>query len=90
MRTQHQIASELHENLGHEEGQSCPWRDVTTCAVFEDILAALREQSLLTRAAIVGELKDWAKRWPINKSAVLGCAEAIRVEMAQAEPEFNP
>ena len=81
MRTQHQIASELHENLGHEEGQSCPWVDVTTCAVFGDILAALREQSLLTRAAIVGELEDWAKRWPMNKSVVLGCAKEIQLDL---------
>ena len=80
MRTQHQIASELHENLGHEEGQSCRWRDVTNCAVFGDILAALREQSRLTRAAVVAELEDWAKRWPMNKSVVLGCTKVIQLD----------
>ena len=78
MRTQHQIASELHSNLGHGDEEPCQWSDPTSCPVFEDIVAALREQSLLTRAAIVGELEDWATRWPMNKSVVLGCAKRIQ------------
>ena len=90
MRTQHQIASELHENLGHEDERSCRWSDTTNCDVFVDIVAALREQSQLTRTAIVAELQERAARWPINKSAVLGCAEAIRAKRAQTGSKFEP
>ena len=91
MRTQHQIASELHGNLGHEDERQCPWSDVTNCDVFMDIVAALREQSRLTRAQIVVELQERAARWPINKSVVLGSAEAIRAERgAQTGPKFEP
>ena len=67
MRTQHQIANELHDLA-----QECP-------LTLDDVLAALHEQSQLTRAQVVTELEAWAKRWPMNKNVVLGCAQAIHL-----------
>ena len=85
MRAQHQIASELHERICHDGGPGCPAEQAIhedgPCSDAEDILAALREQSRLTRAQIVTELEDWAKRWPMNKSVVLRCAQEIRLAL---------
>ena len=73
MRTQHQIASELHALVCPEDHI----HDAAGCPTLDDLLAALHEQSRLTRAQVVAELKDWAKRWPMNKSVVLGCVQHV-------------
>ena len=77
MRTQHQIASELHALVCPEDYI----HDAEGCPTLEDILAALREQSLVTRAAIVTDLENFARRWWMEKRMILACAEMIRSEI---------
>ena len=75
MRTQYQIAAGLH-------AETCPDACLGDCSLFEEILAALREQSLLTRAACAQELEERAKRWRITRPESLNCAAAIRNGLA--------
>ena len=82
VRTQHQIAHEVHADICLLNGLCGP----EPCPNFEQILAALREQSLLTRAQVIEELEARARRWPMYAKEVRGCIEAIRADAGKARP----
>ena len=82
MRTQHQIADEVHADICPLNG---PCEPAEPCPNFEQVLDALREQDLLTRAQIIEELETWARRWPMYKDTQR-CIDAIRVDAGKARP----
>lgn len=77
MRTQHQIAREVHADICFLNGLCGPEEP---CPNFEQILDSLREQSLLTRAQVIEELETWARRWPMYAKHTQRCIDAIRVD----------